>query len=186
MIRYNLGDVVTCESGYDHKEKFKVVGIREQELELEGDWSGGTHNVCQKSWTPIKECSLVEPKMTGEKYLLKSMFEATFNCNDFFFYACSDEVVVEEEDFRWMISLGEKWGYDGIYAALAYISNMEPIQPHINDKFKEAMSEIIKNNQFVHSDFDYGDNFKKDGPYRKVLNRDEHLKELDKLILKQK
>jgi len=29
---------------------FKVVGIRETEVEIEGDWSGGTHNVIQKDW----------------------------------------------------------------------------------------------------------------------------------------
>lgn len=32
----------------------KIVGIRETEVELEGDFSGGTHNVVQKSWLPIK------------------------------------------------------------------------------------------------------------------------------------
>jgi hypothetical protein len=35
---------------YDGKEPFKVVGIRENQVELEGDFSGGTHNVCQKDW----------------------------------------------------------------------------------------------------------------------------------------
>jgi hypothetical protein len=34
---------------YGH-EPFKVVGIREDQVELEGDFSGGTHNVCQKDW----------------------------------------------------------------------------------------------------------------------------------------
>lgn len=29
---------------------FKVVGIRKNEVEIEGDWSGGTHNVCQRDW----------------------------------------------------------------------------------------------------------------------------------------
>ncbi len=39
---------------YHGKEKMKVVGIRAEEVELEGDYSGGTHNVCQRSWLPIK------------------------------------------------------------------------------------------------------------------------------------
>lgn len=37
-------------------EVFKVVGISEHELELEGDWSGGTHNVCQRDWVNKSGC----------------------------------------------------------------------------------------------------------------------------------
>ncbi len=39
---------------YDGNELMKVVGIRKKEVELEGDYSGGTHKVSQKSWLPIK------------------------------------------------------------------------------------------------------------------------------------
>lgn len=35
---------------YNGHEPFKIVGIRENEVELEGDFSGGTHNVSQKDW----------------------------------------------------------------------------------------------------------------------------------------
>ena len=59
LREFKLRDIVTCESGYNHGERFKVVGIREGKLELEGDWSGGTHNVCQKGWIPTSECILV-------------------------------------------------------------------------------------------------------------------------------
>lgn len=45
---------------YNGKELMKIVGIREKEVELEGDWSGGTHNVCQKSWMPISGLILIE------------------------------------------------------------------------------------------------------------------------------
>ena len=41
---------VYVENVYDGKEPFKLVGIRENQVELEGDFSGGTHNVCQKEW----------------------------------------------------------------------------------------------------------------------------------------
>lgn len=58
MSKYKLKDKVTCGCGYDHGEVFTVVGIRENELELEGDWSGGTHNVSQRSWVPIDDCKL--------------------------------------------------------------------------------------------------------------------------------
>jgi hypothetical protein len=52
---YHIGDRVTTEYYY-HGETFTVVGIRENELELRGDWSGGTHNVDQSSWYPIEKC----------------------------------------------------------------------------------------------------------------------------------
>ena len=41
---------VYIEGVYEGHEPFKVVGIRENQVELEGDFSGGTHNVCQKDW----------------------------------------------------------------------------------------------------------------------------------------
>ena len=44
---------------YDGKEPFKIVGIREKEIELEGDFSGGTHNVTQKDWFPIERCFII-------------------------------------------------------------------------------------------------------------------------------
>lgn len=37
-------------------EIFEVVGIREHQLELRGDWSGGTHNVDQTSWYDRNKC----------------------------------------------------------------------------------------------------------------------------------
>lgn len=38
---------------YWGREPMKVVGIRKDSVELEGDYSGGTHNVCQRSWMPL-------------------------------------------------------------------------------------------------------------------------------------
>jgi len=35
---------------YNGHERMKIVGIREHTIELKGDYSGGTHNVCQKEW----------------------------------------------------------------------------------------------------------------------------------------
>lgn len=48
-----LGMQVFHESIYDGRELMKVVGIRESQVELEGDYSGGTHNVIEKDWLPI-------------------------------------------------------------------------------------------------------------------------------------
>lgn len=49
-----LGMYVYHTSIYNGNERMKIVGIREKELELEGDYSGGTHNVTQKDWLPIE------------------------------------------------------------------------------------------------------------------------------------
>jgi len=53
-MNLSLGETVYHKDIYWGKEPMKVVGIRREEVELEGDYSGGTHNVCQKSWIKIK------------------------------------------------------------------------------------------------------------------------------------
>lgn len=58
-MNFSLGQTVYHKKVYNYKEPLKIVGIRENELELEGDFSGGTHPVCQKEWLPIKEASRV-------------------------------------------------------------------------------------------------------------------------------
>ncbi len=51
-MNYNLGDKVYYPSD---AAPFVVVGIRKDSIEIEGDFSGGTHNVCQRSWVPISD-----------------------------------------------------------------------------------------------------------------------------------
>lgn len=58
-MNFSLGQIVYHKDVYEHKEQLKIVGIRENELELEGDYSGGTHNVKQKQWMSIKGVSRV-------------------------------------------------------------------------------------------------------------------------------
>lgn len=52
---------------YYENEEFIVIGIRVDELELQGDWSGGTHNVCQRSWYPRAKCRLVINSITANE-----------------------------------------------------------------------------------------------------------------------
>ena len=49
-MEIKLGDIVYHIAVYDGREPLKVIGIRETTVELEGDYSGGTHNVRQSSW----------------------------------------------------------------------------------------------------------------------------------------
>ena len=57
--KFEIGELVYHKDVYEHKEALKIVGIRETELELEGDYSGGTNNVIQKDWLPIKGTSRI-------------------------------------------------------------------------------------------------------------------------------
>ena len=56
---FRIGDIVYHRSVYEHKEPLKVVGITEYKLFLEGDYSGGTNNVVQRDWLPIKGTSRI-------------------------------------------------------------------------------------------------------------------------------
>lgn len=56
---FKVGDIVYHTSVYQYKEPLKVVGITQDKLLLEGDFSGGTHNICQQDWLPIQGVSKV-------------------------------------------------------------------------------------------------------------------------------
>jgi recombinational DNA repair protein RecR len=55
---FKLGQTVYHRDVYQHQEPLKIVGIRETELELEGDYSG-QYNVIQKQWMPVKGVSRI-------------------------------------------------------------------------------------------------------------------------------
>jgi hypothetical protein len=63
-MKLKFGQEVWHKDVYWGHEKMKVVGLREDSVELEGDWSGGTHNVCQRDWMPIKGV-LLKPNTPG-------------------------------------------------------------------------------------------------------------------------
>ncbi len=103
------------------------------------------------------------------KTLLFNMFGGTFNASDFFNYACADAVMINESDFHWMLKYIDKYGQDGFNACMAYIQNTEPIKPFLKDNFNAAIKELIENKQEVDSDYDLGDQYSKNGPYR-IIN----------------
>lgn len=53
VLKPELGMKAFHETIYEGKECMTVVGIRATEVELEGDYSGGTHNTIGKEWMPI-------------------------------------------------------------------------------------------------------------------------------------
>lgn len=58
--QFYIGQIVYHKNVYDHKEPLTVKGIMENELYLEGDYSGGTSNVKQAMWLPIKGTSVIK------------------------------------------------------------------------------------------------------------------------------
>lgn len=56
---FQIGEIVYHRSVYEHKEPLKIVGILEDKLILEGDFSGGVNNVCQRQELPIKGVSRI-------------------------------------------------------------------------------------------------------------------------------
>jgi hypothetical protein len=55
-----IGQVVYHRQVYHHNEALKITGLTETHVELEGDYSGGIHNITERSWLPINGLSLIE------------------------------------------------------------------------------------------------------------------------------
>jgi len=55
---FHIGQIVYHRDVYEHREPLEIVGIRKDQLELEGDYSG-MYNIKQRSWLPIKGVSVV-------------------------------------------------------------------------------------------------------------------------------
>jgi len=70
---FKIGDIVYHRLVYEHKEPLKVVGITEDKIMLEGDYSGGTNNVCQREWMPIKGIS----RIYNHAFKVKARLDAT-------------------------------------------------------------------------------------------------------------
>lgn len=60
--KLRIGQSVYHNDLYWGREQMKIVGLREKEVELEGDYSGGTHSVCQRDWMPAKGVRLTYNK----------------------------------------------------------------------------------------------------------------------------
>lgn len=45
---------------------FKVIGVRFDKVEIEGDFSGGTHNVTQSDWVPMEDVEPWQPAFLGK------------------------------------------------------------------------------------------------------------------------
>jgi hypothetical protein len=61
MNNFKLGDNVyhPCDLA-----PFIVVGVRENSVEIKGDWSGGTHNINKSGWVNVDEVEMYDSNKT--------------------------------------------------------------------------------------------------------------------------
>lgn len=80
---------------YDGKQEMKIVGLRENQVELEGDFSGGTHHTVGKAWFP-KEGLMFEMKEVSEitKDDVTESKNLIYESDDIMFEAC---LIVKED-----------------------------------------------------------------------------------------
>ena len=84
---------VYSEDIYNGREPFKIVGIRENEVELEGDFSGGTHSVTQKDW-------FSEDKVFLIKRICPETLKPT-GCQVHNIYCCGGGEILKENKSYW-------------------------------------------------------------------------------------
>lgn len=89
---------VYIEGVYYGQEPFKVVGIREGQVELEGDFSGGTHNVCQKDW--FKDDKVFVVREVCDKQLQPN------DCQERNVYCCGGGNVINKHVEYWNTLVG--------------------------------------------------------------------------------
>lgn len=86
-LPFKIGETVYHRKIYEHKEPLKVVGILEDKLLLEGDFSGGTHNQIERDWLPIKGTSRIynyafKEKARKDAITIKTLAIPCAGCND--------------------------------------------------------------------------------------------------------
>lgn len=84
---------VYVDSLYEGHEPLKIVGVRNDSVELEGDYSGGTHNIQQKCWFRISECHLVV-KQCDQQLEAKGCQLPNVHC-------CGGEKIITKHEEYW-------------------------------------------------------------------------------------
>ena len=85
-----------------------------------------------------------------EEILLDSSFGITLNANDFFGYACGDEVYLDVGNYHWAIPIIKEYGVDGISAVMSHVRGGMPLKPYRTKEFNKAMKELKEINPIVY------------------------------------
>ena len=108
-------------------------------------------------------------KLEAYKRLLDDTFQLQLNAGDFFYYSCAQMLNVVSEDVEWVVEHIQQFGDDGLYSAMAYIQNQEPIKPYLTDTFNEALKVLVDRKQEVFGDTDWDfHGYREDGKYRTI------------------
>jgi hypothetical protein len=76
---------------------------------------------------------------------------------------------VVSEDVELVVEHIQQFGDDGLYSAMAYIQNQEPIKPYLTDTFNEALKVLVDRKQEVFGDIDWDfHGYREDGKYRTI------------------
>lgn len=107
--------------------------------------------------------------MNAYKLLTDFSSSIQINCSDIFIKGSDYTITVPSEDIDWMITVIEKYGEDGLNAAVAYLINKNPLDIIQTDNFIKAI-EFLKNiDPKITMDNDYynEEQFDVEGLYRK-------------------
>jgi hypothetical protein len=74
------------------------------------------------------------------------------NCNDTFYYACSDFTEFDVADSAELVEMFDKFGTTGLIAWCARDRNEKPLKEYIDDKYNEAFAYAAK---FYAPEYDY-------------------------------
>jgi hypothetical protein len=108
-------------------------------------------------------------KLEAYKRLLDDTFQLQLNAGDFFYYACAQMLNVVSEDVDWVVEHIQQFGDEGLYSAMAYIQNQQPINPYLTIKFTDAMKVLVDRKQEVFGDIDWEyHGYREEGPYRTI------------------
>ncbi len=105
---------------------------------------------CLKIQGHVEECKLnfilknnliakLENRLKAIETLHGNSFGMVLNANDFYGYSCADTQYLEDISYDKAIDMIEKFGLDGLNALMSKHSGNTPIEPHLTDKFKQAI-----------------------------------------------
>ena len=78
-------------------------------------------------------------------------FGIVINLSDFF-DTCADSIMIDVQDFIWILPFYKKYDWDGIYAAVSFIVKQLPMKNQMNQKFNDAYKEIELLNPMINTE----------------------------------
>jgi hypothetical protein len=101
--------------------------------------------------------------------LISGSFGIDMNANDLFERSCAMSVFIHSADVLWVVDHITKWGQDGLWSAMAFIQNQQPLPEYLTPGFAAAITDLMTRSPKVTGDVDHSfHGYFKDGPYRAI------------------